>query len=120
MQLMFDKSFEDGETNGLGLFGGAVLPLPTEAEGRSVRVPHIGWTSLEGLRGPLFDGVREGDCVYFAHSYAVFDSDACAARARHGTTFCAAVSRANVHATQFHPEKSGTVGLRILENFLRC
>lgn len=120
MQLMFKKSFEDGETEGLGLFAGEVLPLPTEAEGRPVRVPHIGWTPLEGLRGPLFDGVREGDCVYFAHSYAVFDCDACAARATHGATFCAAVSRENVHATQFHPEKSGAVGLKILENFLKC
>lgn len=120
MQLMFSKSFEDGVTDGLGLFVGEVLPLPTEAEGRAVRVPHIGWTPLEGPRGPLFDGVKEGDCVYFAHSYAVFESDACVARATHGATFCAAVSRDNVHATQFHPEKSGMVGLRILENFLKC
>lgn len=120
MQLLFTKSHEDGESEGLSLFVGEVLPLPTEAEGRPVRVPHIGWTPLEGVRGPLFEGLKDGDCVYFAHSYAVLDCEACAARATHGTTFCAAVSRENVHATQFHPEKSGAVGLQILENFLKC
>lgn len=120
MQLLFTRSYEDGVSDGLALFTGEVCPLPTEVEGRPVRVPHIGWTPLEAVRGPLFEGLKDGDCVYFAHSYAVLDCEACAARATHGTTFCAAVSRGNVHATQFHPEKSGAVGLRILENFLKC
>jgi len=120
MQLLFSRSSEDGESEGLGIFKGDVHPLPTEDVWGRVRIPHIGWTPLEGVRGPLFEGVKEGDCVYFAHSYAVLECDDCVAGATHGATFCAAVSRDNVHATQFHPEKSGAVGLRILENFLKC
>lgn len=120
MQLLFAKSYEHGESDGLGLFDGEVRPLPKGQEGAPVRVPHIGWTPLERPRGRLFEGIKEGDCVYFAHSYAVFDCDACVARATHGASFCAAVSHGNIHATQFHPEKSGDVGLRILENFLKC
>lgn len=117
MQLMFTKSYEGGECEGLGFFAGEVEPLPQRS---GVRIPHIGWTPLDGLSSPLFADIQEGACVYFAHSYAILQSDACVARATHGVTFCAAVSRENVHATQFHPEKSGPVGLRILENFLRC
>jgi glutamine amidotransferase len=118
-QLLFDWSEELGLHAGLGLISGKVLRLP-DAPG--LKIPHIGWSPLQFPRETkLFAGIESGSRVYFVHSYhAVPDEDdVVAATSEHGTTFVAAVERDNVMAVQFHPEKSSTVGLKILENFAR-
>jgi glutamine amidotransferase len=116
MQLLFDGSEEHGRHQGLGLLPGRVRRLPDE-----VTVPHMGWNRLRQRRAhPLFDGVADGDHVYFVHSYA------CEARAEdliattdYGGEVAAVVGRGNVFGMQFHPEKSQAVGLRLVENFVR-
>ena len=121
MQLLFQRSFEYGEHRGLGLIPGEVrairLAIPEELD-----VPHMGWNALhfpkDRPRSPLFSGLEEGEHVYFVHSYAGF---ACAesliATAEYGVELTAAVQRGNVFGTQFHPEKSGETGLKILRAF---
>ena len=121
MQLLFDKSYEYGEHPGLGLIPGSVTPL----EGRipaELKIPHIGWNALlfpEGRpRSPLFRALREGDHVYFVHSFSAVDCEASvSARTEYGALLTAAVERDNVFGCQFHPEKSGPVGLNILKAF---
>ena len=120
MQLLFDKSYEYGEHAGLGLIPGEVRPLaPVHAPG--AKVPHMGWNSLHLNRpeDPLLSGVREGDFVYYVHSfYATGCGEALAASSDYGgVTVAGAVRRGSVCGTQFHPEKSGAVGLRILRAF---
>lgn len=120
MQLLFDKSYEYGEHAGLGLIPGEVRPLaPVLAPG--AKVPHMGWNSLHLNRpdDPLLAGVREGDFVYYVHSfYATGCGEALAASSDYGgVTVAGAVRRGSVCGTQFHPEKSGAVGLRILRAF---
>ena len=120
MQLLFDKSHEYGEHAGLGLIPGEVRPLaPVLAPG--AKVPHMGWNSLHLNRpeDPLLAGVREGDFVYYVHSfYATGCGEALAASSDYGgVTVAGAVRRGSVCGTQFHPEKSGAVGLRILRAF---
>ena len=114
MQMMFERSEENGVHEGLGLFPGAV----TRFEERGLKIPHMGWNTLATRDCPLFD---EGDdpCVYFVHSYCVAEvsDDFTAATCDYGQTFTAAVCRGNVMATQFHPEKSGDAGLRMLKRF---
>lgn len=154
MQLLFDRSLEYGEHEGLGLIPGEVRPIegviPTNLD-----IPHMGWNALHFVdhpatagaseekqtsstdpassdelideaqipasapgRCPLFRELTEGDCVYFVHSYAAFDCDAnLTATAEYGVPLTAAVQKGNVYGTQFHPEKSGAVGLRILKAF---
>ena len=118
MQLLFDRSFEFGEHAGLGLIPGDVVPMePVLPAG--YKVPHIGWNALHFTRPhPLFRYVKEGQCVYFVHSYY---ADRCAgsviATAEYGPELTAAVVRDNVLGCQFHPEKSGPVGLAILRAF---
>lgn len=115
-QLLFEASEEFGETVGLGLLPGRVSRLPA-----TVALPHIGWNRLEGVADhPLLAGVAEGSHVYFVHSYAPtgVPGDLVLARALHGCRFAAVAGRGRVLGTQFHPEKSGARGLRILENFL--
>ena len=119
MQLLFDKSFEYGEHKGLGLIPGEVRPI---AEGipAGLKVPHIGWNALRftGNKSPLFRYIKEGDCVYFVHSYHAADCEASViATAEYGAELTAAVQRGNVCGCQFHPEKSGRVGLAILRAF---
>jgi glutamine amidotransferase len=84
-----------------------------------LKVPHIGWNSIDDLRGPLFEGVPEGSYVYFVHGYFAERGGSTTATCSYGTAFSAAVEFANFHAVQFHPEKSGAVGERILGNFLK-
>ncbi|GIV02419.1 MAG: imidazole glycerol phosphate synthase subunit HisH [Fimbriimonadales bacterium] len=127
MQLLFERSYEHGVHEGLGLLSGEVVSLrealgaESERDKRcEIRYPHIGWTPLRDPCGRLMSGVEEGAQVYFVHSYGVLDAEACVAWAEHGVRFCAAVERENLFGAQFHPEKSGAVGLTILENFLRC
>ena len=118
MQLLLDKSYEFGEHAGLGLIPGEVRPIaeviPTE-----LKIPHIGWNALDICKPhPIFANVRPGDCVYFVHSYYGAKCDeSVIATAEYGAPLTAAVARDNVCGCQFHPEKSGDVGLGILKAF---
>ncbi len=118
MQLLFDKSYEYGEYNGLGLIPGAVKPI-RDVIPAALKVPHIGWNPLIMKKeSPIFKYVREGDCVYFVHSYYAADcEDAVTATAEYGAELTAAVQKDLVFGCQFHPEKSGDVGLRMLQAF---
>ncbi len=117
MQLLFEKSFEYGEHEGLGFIEGSVIPL-AGAVGE-LKVPHMGWNALEFKRKhPLFKYVNEGDHVYFVHSYYAADcEDSTVAVSEYGVDVTAAVAKDNVMGCQFHPEKSGEVGLKILKAF---
>ena len=121
MQLLFKKSFEYGEHAGLDLIQGEVRDIRTVIP-RNLAVPHMGWNGLhfpkDMPRSPLFAGLAEGEHVYFVHSFAGFDCKAhCIATTEYGAELTAAVQNGNVYGTQFHPEKSGETGLRILKNF---
>jgi len=119
MQLLFDKSYEYGEHEGLGLIPGAVRPI-RDVIPADYKVPHIGWNALTfvGEKSRLFQYLNEGDCVYFVHSYYAADcGDAVTATAEYGAPLTASVEKGNVYGCQFHPEKSGTVGLSILRAF---
>ena len=121
MQLLFDYSAEFGRHDGLGLIPGSVQPIrPVIPEG--YKVPHIGWNALRFPKdrpvSPLFRYIQEGDCVYFVHSFHGTDCEEnIIATAEYGPELTAAVSRDNVFGVQFHPEKSGEVGLNILRGF---
>jgi len=119
MQLLFEESEEFGPVRGLGILPGRVKRF---AERDDLKVPHMGWNQLR-LRGApaLLDGVADASYVYFVHSFFVEADDPAtiAATTEYDVEFAAAVSRGNLFATQFHPEKSQRVGLRILENFGR-
>ena len=118
MQLLFEKSYEYGEYEGLGLLKGAVRPIRDVAPA-DYKVPHIGWNALNLQKShPLLKYVLEGDCVYFVHSYYATDcADAVIATTEYGAPITAAVAQGNVCGCQFHPEKSGMVGLSILKAF---
>lgn len=118
MQLLFEKSYEFGEYEGLGLLKGAVRPIRDVAPA-DYKVPHIGWNALNLQKShPLLKYVLEGDCVYFVHSYYATDcADAVIATTEYGAPITAAVAQGNVCGCQFHPEKSGMVGLSILKAF---
>lgn len=114
MQMMFEHSEENGHFDGLGLFPGTI----TRFEEHGLKIPHMGWNTLHTRNCPLFD--QEDDpCVYFVHSYCMADvsDEWTAATCDYGQTFTAAICRGNVMATQFHPEKSGEAGLRMLKRF---
>lgn len=118
MQLLFDKSMEYGSHPGLGLIPGVVRSIG-EVIPRGLKIPEIGWNSLHFVKkSPLFRYVKEGDFVYFVHSYHGTDCEASTvAVTDYGAPLCAAVARENVYGCQFHPEKSGAVGLSILRAF---
>lgn len=118
MQLLFEKSYEYGAHEGLGLIRGTVRPIADVAPA-GFKIPHIGWNALHFTQPhPLFAGLREGDCVYFVHSYYATDcEEAVIATTEYGATLTAAVATGNVMGCQFHPEKSGSVGLKILKAF---
>ena len=119
MQLLFERDFEYGEHKGLGLIPGDVRHIG-ERIPASLKIPHIGWNALHltDAACPLFRYTREGDCVYFVHSYAGVNCEAStAATVEYGAELTAAVRRENIFGTQFHPEKSGRVGLNILRAF---
>lgn len=114
-QLLYEWS-EEGDADGLGMLKGEVRALPSTL---TLPTPHMGWSALALKRShPLFEGVRTGDYVYFVHSYASAVDDHTIASCRHGQAFAAAVAQRNVLGCQFHPERSGAVGARILKNFL--
>lgn len=114
-QLLYERS-EEGDAQGLGLLPGVVTALTATAERPS---PHMGWSALRATQdSPLTEGVRSGDYAYFVHSYVCpVDSNAIA-ETNYGVSFAAAVARDAVYGCQFHPERSGAVGARILRNFL--
>ena len=119
MQLLFDKSFEYGEHKGLGLIKGEIRPIK-EVIPSDYKIPHIGWNALEisGEKDGLFKYINNGDCVYFVHSfYGANCEDSVIATAEYGANLTAAVAKGNVYGCQFHPEKSGDVGLKILKAF---
>lgn len=121
MQLLFDRSFEFEITDGLGLISGEVKSIQ-QVIPKGYKIPHIGWNSLNfsetGKSSPLFKYVGEGDYVYFVHSFAAMDcEDSLLASSKYGVPLTAAVSSGNVFGCQFHPEKSGEVGLKILKAF---
>ena len=127
LQVLFDSS-EEGELPGLGLVDGNVELIPTgmtDELGTAMKVPHMGWNEVQFTgddvnRNPMFKDIPQGSHFYFVHSYrCVPDQQAeVAATSNYGVEICAAVARGNVVGTQFHPEKSGDVGLQIYKNFL--
>ena len=118
MQLLFEKGYEFGEHDGLGLLHGSVVPMqgtiPPE-----LKIPQMGWNALIRKRShPLLKDVKEGDCVYFVHSFYAADcDDSLVATTEYGKELTALVAKDNVMGCQFHPEKSGNVGLKILRAF---
>ena len=118
MQMLFEKSYEYGEHQGLGLIPGEVVPMEGVIPA-DLKIPHIGWNSLRFQKeSPLFRFIKDGDWVYFVHSYyAAQCDDFVIADAEYGQWLTAAVQNRNVFGCQFHPEKSGTVGLNILKAF---
>lgn len=119
MQMLLDRSFEYGEHEGLGLISGEIRPI-ADVIPKELKIPHIGWNALHfgEQKSPLFKYINEGDHVYFVHSYYGAKCDAnVIATADYGAPLTAAVARDNVFGCQFHPEKSGKVGLDILRAF---
>jgi glutamine amidotransferase len=114
MQVLFESSDEDPAA-GLGLLPGRVRALPTD-----VKVPHMGWNTVEWALHPYVAGIEDGEWFFFVHSYAAEPTDATIGRTTYGRGFSAAVAAGNVFATQFHPEKSGDAGLQIYENFVKA
>ena len=115
MQMLFENS-EEGAVSGLGLIEGRVELMDTG----SLPAPHMGWNTLGGLcDDPLLRGVNSGDYVYYVHSYAAPISANTIATSNYGEPFSTIVRRGNVYGCQFHPERSGKVGAKILENFLK-
>ena len=118
MQMLFEKSFEFGEYDGLGLIPGCVRSI-AEVIPADYKIPHIGWNALDFKKeSPLFAHIKDGDFVYFVHSFYATDcEESVIATAEYGADLTAAVARGNVFGCQFHPEKSGEVGLNILKAF---
>ena len=118
MQMLFEKSYEFGVHQGLGLLKGSVIPMEGTIPA-GLKIPHIGWNALHFSRdSKLLRHVKEGDCVYFVHSFYATDcADSVIATAEYGKELTAAVQQGNVMGCQFHPEKSGQVGLDILRAF---
>lgn len=119
MQLLYEKSYEYGEWEGLGLIKGEIRPI-ADFVPQELKIPHMGWNALHFTepKHPLFRYLEEGDHVYFVHSYsAVRCEESIIASAEYGGTVTAACADKNVYGCQFHPEKSGTVGLKILKAF---
>lgn len=122
MQMLLTDSTEFGLTKGLDIIPGHVLRFPENmvVDGERLKVPHMGWNQLSiKTAAPIFKGIGDGVNVYFVHSYYEMpdDESAIAATSEYGLTFCAALWKDNIVATQFHPEKSQETGLRILKNF---
>jgi len=114
MQWLYECSDEAEGVDGLGLFGGRIFRLDGD-----VKVPHVGWNTLQLTRSTrLFDGIRDGEAMYFTHAYAAPVGSEAAAITTHGRPFAAVVERDNITGMQFHPEKSGAAGVRLLRNWM--
>ncbi len=118
MQLLFEKSYEYGEHKGLGLLKGEIVAMDGRLP-QNLKIPHIGWNGLHfNKESHLLSGIKENDCVYFVHSYyAVGCDDSLVATSEYGKEITAMVQKDNVMGCQFHPEKSGNIGLSILKAF---
>ncbi len=118
LQLMFERSEESPDVLGLGIFRGSVVRIP---EKKGLKIPHIGWNSLElSGKSRLFDGLNDGEYVYFVHSYYIkAEENIVSAYTDYGEKLAVAAERENVFAVQFHPEKSSDVGMKILGNFIK-
>ena len=118
MQLLFEEGYEYGRHKGLGLIHGSVRPIMNVIPDK-LKVPHMGWNGLDIQRpSKILSRINQGDCVYFVHSYYAADcDDAVVATAEYGVPLTAAVEKGNIFGCQFHPEKSGKVGLEILRAF---
>ncbi|MEO6939775.1 MAG: imidazole glycerol phosphate synthase subunit HisH [Candidatus Kapaibacterium sp.] len=116
MQLLCKHS-EEGDTECLGIFDQDVIKLDS-SNTPGMKVPHVGWNTLDSLHGTLFDGISEGSFMYFVHSYYVGISEHTISRTDYTTTFSSAIHRNNFFGVQFHPEKSLRVGEQLLKNFL--
>ena len=122
MQLLFEKSYEYGEHKGLGLIPGVVAPLAQDLQDPRLKVPHIGWNALDIVPGrendPLFKYIQNGEYVYYVHSYYAKNcAESTLATSEYSIPVTGAVRRGLVYGTQFHPEKSGDTGLRLLKAF---
>lgn len=118
MQLMCLSS-EEGDARCMGIFSARVLRLPSVTPGGAqLKVPHVGWDTISGLSTPLFRNLAEDTYIYYVHSFAAEPCAATIATTDYGRPFSAALARNNFFGTQFHPEKSGSAGARILQNFL--
>lgn len=118
MQLMCLSS-EEGDARCMGIFPARVLRLPSVTPGGAqLKVPHVGWDTISGLSTPLFRDLAEDTYIYYVHSFAAEPCAATIATTDYGRPFSAALTRNNFFGTQFHPEKSGSAGARILQNFL--
>lgn len=118
LQLLFTRSFEGGVSSGLNLIEGDVVKLP-----EGVKIPHIGWNTINIVKeNEILDGVKDGSFVYFVHSYVSRPKEAevTVSTTEYGATFPSVVAKGCIYATQFHPEKSGGEGLRILRNFVEA
>ena len=118
MQMLFEKSYEYGEYEGLSLLKGNVVPMKNSIP-HDLKIPHIGWNALRFKKdSPLFKYIKDGDFVYFVHSYyADGCEDSLIADTEYGKFLTAAVQKDNIYGCQFHPEKSGDVGIKILKAF---
>lgn len=118
MQLLFERSFEYGIHEGLSLLKGDIVPMEERID-KSLKIPHIGWNKLKFTKdSPLFKYINDGDFVYFVHSYFAENcNDSLAATTDYGKDLTAVVSKGNIFGCQFHPEKSGETGLKILRAF---
>ena len=124
LQMLFDTSYEDGEWEGLGIIPGQVVKFDFTGhpDQSKLKIPHMGWNRLFIKPGnPLFEGLDNESYVYFVHSYYVAprNESVAATTTDHGINFVSSIRRDNLFATQFHPEKSQSVGLKILENFAK-
>lgn len=119
MQMLLEKSYEYGEHEGLGLIKGEIRPI-SDVIPKDYKIPHIGWNALnfKGEASPLFRYIKDGDYVYFVHSYyGAHCEESVIATSEYGANLTAAVAKDNIFGCQFHPEKSGEVGLNILRAF---
>ena len=119
LQLLFDDSDESRGVQGLGLLKGSITKIPNQDN--TLKIPHMGWNSLDILKNDgIFKNIPQNSYVYFVHSYYLKaeSENIVAARTNYGVDIDAAVQYQNIYATQFHPEKSGKIGLQILQNFV--
>jgi len=123
LQLLFSSSDEGAHVKGLDLISGTVRRFPATGRCKHLKIPHMGWNTLRVRKKncPLFKGFKETDYFYFVHSYYGVPEDKSwiLSTTRYGTEFCSAIWKGNIFATQFHPEKSQTAGLKLIKNFVR-